>query len=152
MYVRPSLLVIALLASIGLHPNTAAPSARFPLAISDNHRHLQDSSGAPFLVVGDTAWSLVAQLDDSDIVRYLDDRASRGFNAIIVNLLEHKFASRAPANARGVRPFEELGKFDRPNREYFDDAHRAIEAAQQRGISVWLCPAYLGWDGGDEGF
>ena len=27
-----------------------------------------------------------------------------------------------------------------------------VAAAGRRGISVWLCPAYLGWDGGDEGF
>jgi hypothetical protein len=152
MFRRLLLLVFTHVTLIGLHPNAMGPSGRFPLAISDDHRHLQDSSGAPFLVLGDTAWSLVAQLDDSDIEHYLDDRASRGFNAIIVNLLEHKFASRAPANVRGVRPFAKQSTFDRPNREYFDAVHRAIEAAHQRGISVWLCPAYLGWDGGDEGF
>ena len=27
-----------------------------------------------------------------------------------------------------------------------------IDEAQRRHIAVWLCPAYLGWDGGDEGF
>ncbi len=76
----------------------AAPAVTFPLRVSANRQHLEDSTGAPFLVVGDTAWSLVAQLNETDIERYLDDRAARGFNAIIVNLLEHKFASRAPAN------------------------------------------------------
>jgi Protein of unknown function (DUF4038) len=147
--------IIVLVLSIGALtaslPN-AAPLVKFPLAVSGNHRHLEDSTGAPFLVVGDTAWSLVAQLSEADIDRYLDDRAARGFNAIIVNLLEHKFASRAPANHQGVRPFPEGLAFLRPNAEYFDDAHRAIEAAHRRGIAVWLCPAYLGWDGGDEGF
>jgi len=147
-----SALVLAVVAFPDSHPNAKAPAARFPLAVSHDHRHLEDSAGTPFLVVGDTAWSLVAQLNAADIDRYLDDRAARGFNAIIVNLVEHKFASGAPANARGVNPFRESRAFDRPNREYFADAHRAIEAAQQRGISVWLCPAYLGWDGGDEGF
>jgi hypothetical protein len=124
----------------------------FPLRVGADHRHLEDSAGAPFLVVGDTAWSLVTQLSDEDIDRYLDDRAERGFNAIIVNLLEHKFASRAPANLRGVRPFAEGRLFDQPNADYFDSAYRAVDAARRRGISVWLCPAYLGWDGGEEGF
>ena len=133
-------------------PNAAGPPVKFPLAVSRDHRHLEDSAGVPFLVVGDTAWSLVAQLSEADIDRYLDDRAARGFNAIIVNLLEHKFASRAPANHHGVRPFRDGLDFERPNAEYFDYAHRAIAAAHRRGISVWLCPAYLGWDGGDEGF
>jgi hypothetical protein len=145
-------LVLSIGALTASPPNAAGPLVKFPLAVSGKHRHLEDSAGAPFLVVGDTAWSLVAQLSEADIDRYLDDRAARGFNAIIVNLLEHKFASRAPANHQGVRPFPEGLAFERPNAEYFDYAHRAIEAAHRRGISVWLCPAYLGWDGGDEGF
>jgi hypothetical protein len=130
----------------------AAPAVTFPLRVSANRQHLEDSTGAPFIVVGDTAWSLVAQLNETDIERYLDDRAVRGFNAIIVNLLEHKFASHAPATVGGVQPFAAGRMFEVPNAEYFDIAHRAVAAAGRRGISVWLCPAYLGWDGGDEGF
>jgi len=130
----------------------AAPAVTFPLRVSANRQHLEDSTGAPFLVVGDTAWSLVAQLNQTDIERYLDDRAARRFNAIIVNLLEHKFASHAPATVGGVQPFAAGRMFEVPNAEYFDIAHRAVAAAGRRGISVWLCPAYLGWDGGDEGF
>jgi Protein of unknown function (DUF4038) len=139
-------------AVLSIATTLAGPSVSFPLRISADHRHLQDSAGSPVLVVGDTAWSLVAQLSAEDIDRYLDDRASRGFNAIIVNLLEHKFASNAPANRSGVRPFAQGRPFEHPNAEYFDFAYRAIDAARRRGISVWLCPVYLGWDGGDEGF
>jgi len=130
----------------------AAPPVAFPLRVSADRHHLEDNSGAPFLVVGDTAWSLVAQLNETDIERYLDDRAARGFNAIIINLLEHKFASHAPATLSGVQPFAAGRMFEVPNAEYFDIAHRAVAAAGRRGVSVWLCPAYLGWDGGDEGF
>jgi Protein of unknown function (DUF4038) len=124
----------------------------FPLRISLDHRRLEDHKSRPFLVVGDTAWSLIAQLNDEDVTRYLDDRAGRGFNAIIVSLIEHKFATYAPANLAGVQPFLAPGDFTHPNPAYFDRAHRVIEQARARGIAVWLCPAYLGWDGGDEGF
>ena len=127
-------------------------SASFPLHVSADRRYLEDGDGKPFLVVGDTAWSLVAQLGEDNIVRYLDDRARRGFNAIIVNLIEHKFASHAPAKLDGTQPFLKPGDFTQPNPAYFDFAHRAVEQAQRRGISVWLFPAYLGWKGGDEGF
>ena len=149
---RGCLSLIAVAAMAIASPYTAGPPVTFPLGVSQNHRRLEDRTGAPFLVVGDTAWSLVAQLSEADINRYLDDRAARGVNAIIVNLLEHKFASRAPANRSGVRPFPDGRAFEEPNPEYFDYAHRAVDAAMRRGISVWLCPAYLGWDGGDEGF
>jgi uncharacterized protein DUF4038 len=130
----------------------AAPAVEFPLRVSLDHRRLEDHTGQPFLVVGDTAWSLIAQLSDEDVTRYLDDRASRGFNAIIVNLIEHKFATNAPATRAGVQPFLPPGDIARPNLEYFDRAHRLIGQASARGIAVWLCPVYLGWDGGDEGF
>ena len=124
----------------------------FPLKISADHRYLVGQDEKPFLVVGDTPWSLIAQLDEADIARYLDDRARWGFNAIIVNLLEHKFATHAPAKRDGVAPFRRPGDFTQPNPAYFDYAHRVLSAANQRGLTVWLCPAYLGWGGGDEGF
>ena len=145
-------LIVAVIALSAVVVTLAAPAVTFPLRVSANRQHLEDSTGAPFLVVGDTAWSLVAQLNETDIERYLDDRAVRGFNAIIVNLLEHKFASHAPATVGGVQPFAAGRMFEVPNAKYFDIAHRAVATAGRRGISVWLCPAYLGWDGGDEGF
>jgi hypothetical protein len=141
--------VVALVAA--LSAQSAAPS-RFPLRVSADQRHLDDASGTPFLVVGDAAWSLIAQLEGTPISAYLDDRARRGFTAIIVNLIEHKFATHAPANHAGVSPLLEPGHFRKPNPAYFESAHRVIAEAGTRGLSVWLCPAYLGWQGGDEGF
>ncbi|MEO8353942.1 MAG: DUF4038 domain-containing protein [Chthoniobacteraceae bacterium] len=129
-----------------------APQTAFPLRVSDDHRHLVGADGKPFLIVGDTAWSLIAQLDTGDIARYLDDRQKRGYNAIIVNLIEARFATNAPKTKAGVAPFTQPRDFATPNPAYFDWAHQCIAAANQRGIAVFLCPAYLGWDGGDEGF
>jgi hypothetical protein len=145
--------VLLVVRSFGLASDRAADQAPiFPLQVSADGRHLAERSGRPFLVVGDTAWSLVAQLGEGDVARYLDDRSRRGFTAIIVNLIEHKFATNAPANRRGLRPFRSPGGFAHPEAAYFDAAHSAIEEAGRRGIAVWLCPAYLGWKGGDEGF
>jgi hypothetical protein len=125
---------------------------RFPLRVRADHRHLEDASGKPFLVVGDAAWSLIAQLDPSATSAYLEDRARRGFTAVMVNLIEHKFGTHAPANRAGVSPFSAPGNFRKPNPAYFESAHRVVAEAGTRGLSVWLCPAYLGWQGGDEGF
>ena len=122
------------------------------LKISFNGRFLVDQQNRPFLVVGDTAWSLIAQLKDPDIDRYLDDRQKRGFNSIIVNLIEHKFCSVPPKTRSGLAPFSRPGDFSTPNTEYFAFAHDVIQKANRRGIVVWLAPAYLGYGGGDEGF
>ena len=66
-------------------PSTPPPSStgKFPLRISSDRKYFVDQNGSPFLVVGDTAWSLPAQLYQTDMLRYLDDRKSRGFNAIL---------------------------------------------------------------------
>jgi hypothetical protein len=131
---------------------TGPLAAVLPLKVSDTGRHLVDQENRPFLVIGDTPWSLIVQPEEKDIERYLDDRQRRGFNAIIVNLIEHKFSSSPPNTRSGLSPFESTGDFSRPDPRYFDFAHQVIQKANARGLVVWLAPAYLGANGGDEGF
>ena len=133
------------------NPSVASPSV-FSLRISTNGRYLVDQNNNPFLVVGDSPWSLIAQPSEHEIEHYLDDRRSRGFNSIIVNLIEHKFCTSPPKTRSGLAPFLKPGDFSSPNVEYFDFALRIIQKANERGIVVWLAPAYLGFGGGDEGF
>jgi hypothetical protein len=123
-----------------------------PLRIGTTGRYLVSRDNQPFLIIGDTAWSLIAQVREQDIERYLDDRRNRGFNSIIVNLIEHKFCDAPPKNRSGLAPFNTPGDFSTPNDDYFDFAAKVIERANQRGIVVWLAAAYLGYGGGDEGF
>ena len=59
---------------------------------------------------GDTAWSLIAQLSYGEADFYLRDRRSRGFNTVLINLIEHRFADRPPANAYGEQPFLVAGR------------------------------------------
>lgn len=122
------------------------------LKISHNGRYLLDQKGKTFLVVGDSPWSLVVQLDEKDIETYLQDRQKKGFNSIIVNLIEHKFCTNPPRTRSGLAPFKRSGDFSTPNDAYFNFAHRVIEKAGEHGMVVWLAPAYLGYGGGDEGF
>lgn len=130
----------------------AQPIPQFPLRISSNKKYLVDASGSPFLIHGDTAWSLIAQLNREDAELYLHDRQTRGFNAILVNLLEHRFSTNAPANAYGDTPFLVTGDFGTPNEAYFAHAEWVLQRAQEKGILVLLAPAYLGAGGGNEGW
>ena len=131
---------------------TGGPSPGLRLRISANGRYLTDQRGKPFLVVGDSPWSLMVQLSEADMEKYLADRERKGFNSLIVNLLEHKFATNAPRTRAGLAPFTVPGDFSTPNDAYFDFAHRVIELAGEHGMVVWLSPNYLGYGGGDEGF
>jgi len=129
-----------------------ASATVFPLKTAANGRFLVNQQGAPFLVVGDAAWSLIVQLAEDDIERYLEDRQERGFNSIIVNLIEHKFCTAPPKTRAGLAPFSTPGDFSTPNPDYFDFASKVVKKANDRGIVVWLFPAYLGYGGGDEGW
>jgi hypothetical protein len=64
-------------------------TASFPLRLKRGERYLVDSRGQPFLIHGDAAWSLLVQLKRDEVDDYLEDRVARGFNALLVNLIEH---------------------------------------------------------------
>src|SRR5690606_7623599 len=91
-------------------------------------------------------------LTEDEAFLYLQDRKARGFNTILVSLIEHRFSRNAPANAYGERPFAAGADFVRPNEAYFAHADRVLGKACDLGFLVLLTPSYLGFDGGDEGW
>jgi hypothetical protein len=123
-----------------------------PLRVSANHRYLVDRSGAPFLLQGDAGWSLIANTTREEADLYLRDRRAKGFTAILVNLIEHKFAKNAPRNIYGEAPFAGQTDLGAPNEKYFEHADWVIRRAGENGLFVLLAPVYLGYTGLDEGF
>jgi hypothetical protein len=123
----------------------------YPLQLSTGHRYLTDQKGTPFFWSGEAAWSLIVQLSKADIDYYLDNRKEKGFTVIMVNLIEHKFCANAPNNYYNEPPFT-AKPFITPNEPYFNHADYVIESAARRGIIVLLCPLYLGYNCGDEGW
>ena len=130
-------------------PDTRQPSAarasQFPLSVSETGRYLVDRQGKPFLVHGDTAWSLIVSMTRDEVRRYLDDRQRRGFTAIIVNLIEQCFSPDPPRTRDGLDPFIPTGDLGSPNDAYFDHASWVIKEAADRDMLVMLAPAYLGY-------
>src|SRR5579875_2355706 len=127
-------------------------SPAYPLTAAPNRRYLVDQAGAPVLLHGEAAWSLIAGLTEDEAAQYLDNRQRKGFNSILVNLIEHKY--RGPINRYGDGPFSVPGDFSTPNEAYFAYADRVIAMAAQRVIQVLLTPLYLGYDspGNNEGW
>ncbi len=58
-----------------------------PLEVSANKRYLQTKDGKPFFWLGDTGWLLFKKCKREDAVKYLDNRAQKGFNVVQVMLL-----------------------------------------------------------------
>ena len=123
----------------------------YPLRMEPGKRYVVDQHGKPFFWSGEAAWSLIAQLNKKETELYLDNRKEKGVTILMVNLLEHKFSDHAPANYYKDQPF--TGKpFRTPNEPYFTYADWVIREAGNRGMAVLLCPLYLGWKYGDEGW
>ena len=144
-------LVACILAmACGTHAQTADKDA--PLRVSGNQRYLVDRHDVPFLLQGDAAWSLIANVTNEEASAYLKNRQAKGFNAVLVNLIEHKFAKNAPRNIYGEAPFSGQSDFAAPNERYFGHADWVIRKAAENGLVVLLAPVYLGYPGLDEGF
>lgn len=143
------LLASMLLAAAG--DGQAACGGKFPLRVEAEKHYLIDAAGQPFFMQGDAAWSLIGDLRQEEVNLYLEDRKARGFNAVLVNLLEHRFSRNAPANAYGEAPFTGPA-FGVLNEAFFAHADHVLQKACELGLLVLLAPAYLGYGGGSDGW
>jgi hypothetical protein len=150
--IKPSEGYIRTVADSGWKIAPSATKTPFPLRLEAGKRYLVDASGNPFFLHADTAWSLIASLSLADAEKYLEDRRKKGFNAVIVSLIEHFFTTNAPRNFNGDAPFTTPGNFGTPNEAYFSHADQIVQRAAAKGILVLLLPAYLGYAGGNEGW
>jgi hypothetical protein len=142
-------------ASGALQPESQTTSSAAPtlaVHVQPGTRYLVDDNGEPFLMLGDAAWSLIAELDRDEIDEYITSRRGLGFNTILVSLIEHRFSSDPPNDAAGDPPFTTPGDFSTPNEAYFEWADWVLQRLSDAGFIVLLTPDYAGWDGGDEGW
>jgi hypothetical protein len=126
------------------------------ITLSPDKKYLVDqTTGKPFFITGDSAWSILVELDNGDAQAYLADRANKGFNAIIVNLIEHMYSDTACAVGRGDKggdcPFTGA-PFATPNEAYFAHVDYIVQSAERLGIVVFLDPAFSGYNCNDEGW
>lgn len=114
-------------------------AAHGSLRVSDNGHYLEHADGTGFFWLGDTAWKL-ARLTPEDIDRYLENRASRGFNVIQMDV------SGADPNYAGQAPFEGAGRpwsSVRLNEAYWQHIDTIVHKAREHGVYV----AAIAWWG-----
>ena len=131
---------------------TGTATDRFPLQVQAGKRYLIDAKGQPFLMQGDSPWDLISTLTREQVDSYLEDRRLKGFNTVMVELMEHYFSPNPPKDVYGDAPFLAPGDFSQPNEAYFAHAAYVIGKAREKGMLVLLTPAYLGFGGGAEGW
>lgn len=129
----------------------------FPLRRPTQGRHyLETRGGQPLFLLGDTAWSIAVSASQSDVVRYLDNRKAKGFNAFTFNAIEAEFAggnnNSAPVNCYGESPFTDLQDFTTPREQYWVNVDFIVEQAARRDMLCIIFPSYEGYGGGNQGW
>ncbi|HEX5993658.1 MAG TPA: DUF4038 domain-containing protein [Jiangellales bacterium] len=131
-----------------LPPAPAEP--RFPVAVSKDRRYLVDEVGNPFLIVGDSPWSLSTNLSVSDMDYYFADRRAKGFNTALVGLLVSAYiGGRADLSTYdGLYPFTSgtgtSSDLSTPNPAYWSRVDAMVKLAEKHGITLMLVPAETG--------
>jgi hypothetical protein len=123
--------------------------------VSANGRYLQDASGVPFIIHGDTPWSLAVQYTNAEILTYLTNCWQKGINTILFNAIEHNFSNQTPKydNVDGDQPFTSMTDFASGlNSNYWSRVDHIVNTAKALGIWCLINPAYLGISGLDEGW
>ena len=151
--------------------NAKAQIAAFPVRISGNKRYLVDQHNKPFPILGRTAWFAISLAEDG-YKKFLANSLAHGCNAIEMSVMTHwPMGNHAPYNGCGDIPFvKRLNGADwdgklvyehiateapdllSPNEKYWSYVDALLAYCETKGILVFLFPAYVGYDGKEQGW
>lgn len=111
-----------------------------PVAVSEDHSHLIDKNGKPFIWIGDTAWELFHKLNREEADEYLENRAAKDFTIIQAVVLAENDGLRKP-NPYGAVPFKDLDPA-KPNEQYFQHVDYIVNKAAELGLTIGMLPTW----------
>jgi Protein of unknown function (DUF4038)/Putative collagen-binding domain of a collagenase len=110
------------------------------LQVSANRRFLVHDDGRPFFYLGDTAWELFHRLTLSEVERYLQDRAAKGFTVIQAVALAEIDGLHTP-DMHGDQPL--IGDDPaQPNEAYFAHVDAVVAMAAGLGLYIGMLPTW----------
>jgi hypothetical protein len=144
MSLTTSSFALALLLAVLVPPATGAPLPR--LKVSENRRFLVYEDGRPFFYLGDTAWELFHRLNREEAMRYLEDRARKGFTVIQAVALAELDGLTDP-NPYGHLPLRsndpaQPDDRDGPGNDYWDHVDLVVDKANSLGLYVGFLPTW----------
>ena len=123
----------------------------YPLKASANGRYLTDSNGVPFLLMGDSPQSMIANLTPSQMSYYMANREAMGFNSILVDALctSYTGGNGSGTSYNGIAPFTsgtDPSNYDlsTPNPAYFAELDALVNLAANYHLAVMLDPIETG--------
>ncbi len=102
-------------------------------------------TGKPVFMTGDAPQTLMVQVNNADVVQYLTDRQSRGFNVLWVLATDLTDQTGAPLNFFMQTPFNGPD-FTNENEMYWQNVDFVVQQAQAFGITLVIDPAFVGLD------
>jgi hypothetical protein len=148
---RPILLLFAAAAA----PCTLAQN--WPIKVSPNGRYFVDSTGAPWIMVGDNSgynlMNYLPLIGTQSVDTYLADREAHGFNTVWMNVV-FGVGSQTPASAElydGTRPFtspangiDQTYDFSTPNSAYWAEIDALVARAAAHNLVIAMIPFETG--------
>lgn len=120
----------------------------YPIRLSASGRYLEKYNGTPFLLAGDTGWSMFNQLSTTDAATYLADRAGKGINAVLANAIEHQYADNKPNNDNNDYPWTGTAFQSSETSAFWAQVDTMLTSARDNGIVVFFDVLYSGSAGG----
>jgi hypothetical protein len=110
--------------------------------VAENRRTLAYADSTPFFWLGDTAWGLPENSTRDEALRFLDDRARKGFTVVQVAFASASFfATFGNRNRAGETLYlrEDRSLY---NPRFFDYADSLVTWANARGITLAIMPQF----------
>ncbi|MFO7622666.1 MAG: DUF4038 domain-containing protein, partial [Bacteroidales bacterium] len=125
------------------------------LRMSEGKRNVIHANGKPFLVVGDTPWSIPFRATTGQVKEYAADRMKKGFNAALLMSVQPDMYAEGPDARNTVlgfaRGFEDLheGHLNKLKPGYFQYLDSLMQILVDHGIVPVYQPVFhgFGWKG-----
>lgn len=107
------------------------------------------------MAFGDSPWSLCVNCTDAQILRYLDDRAAKGCNALLFSAIERRWSNQRPTwrNVDGIAPFVRMRPVNWQMQErYWTRVDFVVNQCLARDMVCFMTPAYSGYGNGSDGW
>lgn len=125
---------------------------QFPIKTGVSGRYLVDQEGLPFMVIADSAWGLVADLSPTDAETYFSNRATLGFNSVLIAIAASNYAG---SKVGGFDTFDGLpsfvggtpstpGPITKPYEPYWQRVDTMIKLAAKYNLNVIAYPMETG--------
>ncbi len=140
------LVLIFLISSLVLALATTQPGkqSRQLMTLDPTGKYLvNQSTGKPAFMTGDSPQTIFVQVSDADAEAYLKDRASRKFNALWVYPVDKTDQANAPKNFYGQTPFDGRD-FTNEDPAYWAHVDHVMHRIEAYGMVAVMDPGFVG--------